>query len=438
MQSFIRDRRGNFGIMFALLSVPTIGAVALAVDYAAAVNTRGYIQSAADAAILAGVRQAQQATKQGATNDQAKRRGVQLAGEFFRSQLEDHQIPYSGQFNANVTIANTTFSGTATYSGESPLFFGKVFDTTNLPISIESAANIAGQEYNEIHIVIDNSASMGVGADNASIARMDGAINCAFACHIPPGLPGYSDTHIMARDAGAQLRIDVVKNAASNLVSNLQAEGYGDLLSVAVHTFSNSLETVQPATTDLAQVQTALSTVELSNALYAGGTGFDQAIDQLETEVGISGDGSRANARRKSVILVTDGVATNIQFDLAGTNVGTENPAFRAFNPVINGAPGGWFTSQGFDDRLCRDLKTRNGATVITLNVEYVIPTVGTDGDTRFSQIDAVLKPDIERHMQDCASSPTLARTANDPAEIRAAMTDLLQNLKAYNLRLTN
>lgn len=438
MHKFIDDRRGNFGIMFALLAVPSIGAVALAVDYAAAVNTRSYIQNAADSAILAGVRQAERAAKQGQSDNEAELIGEQLANEFFRSQMTDHQIPYTGQFNANVSIASLTYSGTASYTGVSPTFFGKIFNAPGLSIGIESTANIAGQEYNEIHIVIDNSASMGVGADTASIAIMDAEIGCAFACHVPSGLPNFSDTHIISRNAGAELRIDVVKDASIDLITTLQAEGYGDLLSVAVHTFSNTLETVQTATTDLSLVQTALNNVELSNELNEGGTGFDQSIDQLERVVGMSGDGSRSTTRRKSVILITDGVATNIQFDLAAPNIGVEDPAFRAFTPVINGAPGDFFTSQGFDDRLCRDLKTRNEATVITLNVEYIIPTIGTDDDPRFSDIERVLKPDIQQHMEDCASSPTLAKKANNPAEIRAAMADLLQNLQAYNLRLIN
>lgn len=438
MKTFIKDTKGNFAITFALLAVPTIGAVALAVDYAAAVNTRSYIQNAADAAILAGVRETEQAFRNGANTQQAIQMGTSVAQTFFSAQMDDHQIPYTGQFNPTISVQNLTYSGVATYIGESPLFFGKVFEASNLPISIESAANIAGQEYNEIHIVIDNSASMGVGADTTSITRMANTIGCAFACHIPPGLPGYVDTHIDARNAGATLRIDVVKRATAELINRLEAEGYGDLVRVAVHTFSNTLETVQTATTDMNAARTALNSVELTNKLYEGGTGFNQSIDQLETAVGISGDGSRASESRKTVILISDGVATNIRFDPTGPNVGTADPAFRAFAPVINGSPGEWFTSQGFDDRLCDDLKQRNEATVVTLNVEYVIPTVGTDDDTRFSEIESVLKPDIKRYMEDCASSPALAKSANNPAEIYAAMSDLLQNLEAYSLRLTN
>lgn len=436
MRPFISNTNGNFGIMFALLAVPAIGSIALAVDYAAAVNTRSYIQHSADAAILAGVRETEQAVKNGASIQRAIGMGTSLAQTYFSAQMDDHQIDYNGQLNASINVQNLTYSGTATYIGESPLFFAKIFDVENLPISIESAANIAGQEYNEIHIVIDNSASMGVGADATSITLMANAIGCAFACHIPPGLPGFVDTHIDARNAGATLRIDVVKRAAIELVDRLEAEGYGDLMRVAVHTFSNTLETAQVATTDMNAARTALNTVELTNALNEGGTGFDQSIDQLETAVGISGDGSRADTSRKTVILITDGVATNVQYDL--TNTWIADPAFRAFTPVINGSPGGYFTSQGFDDRICRDLKDRNEATVITLNVEYVIPTVGTDGDARFAEIERILKPDIQQHMEDCASSPSLAKSANNPAEIRAAMTELLQNLKAYNLRLTN
>jgi len=48
------DRRGNIGIMFALLSVPMVGVVGLAVDYQQIASARQFLQSQVDAAALGG------------------------------------------------------------------------------------------------------------------------------------------------------------------------------------------------------------------------------------------------------------------------------------------------------------------------------------------------------------------------------------------------
>jgi hypothetical protein len=50
----IDDRRGNIAIVFALLSVPMMGAAGLAVDYQQLASARQFLQSQADAAALGG------------------------------------------------------------------------------------------------------------------------------------------------------------------------------------------------------------------------------------------------------------------------------------------------------------------------------------------------------------------------------------------------
>ncbi len=50
----VDDRSGNIGIVFALLSVPMMGAVGLAVDYQQLASARQFLQSQADAAALGG------------------------------------------------------------------------------------------------------------------------------------------------------------------------------------------------------------------------------------------------------------------------------------------------------------------------------------------------------------------------------------------------
>jgi Flp pilus assembly protein TadG len=51
---FCRERAGNIGIVFALLSVPMVGAVGLAVDYQQLASARQFLQSQVDAAALGG------------------------------------------------------------------------------------------------------------------------------------------------------------------------------------------------------------------------------------------------------------------------------------------------------------------------------------------------------------------------------------------------
>lgn len=53
MRHFLKDKAGNFAIMFAIASVPLIGAAGVAADYSRAINIRSFMQSQTDAAALA-------------------------------------------------------------------------------------------------------------------------------------------------------------------------------------------------------------------------------------------------------------------------------------------------------------------------------------------------------------------------------------------------
>ncbi len=55
LQTFIRDRTGNFGIISALLMVPLIGAAGLAIDLTNAMTAKATLQAAADAAAVGAI-----------------------------------------------------------------------------------------------------------------------------------------------------------------------------------------------------------------------------------------------------------------------------------------------------------------------------------------------------------------------------------------------
>ncbi len=72
------------------------------------------------------------------------------------------------------------------------------------------------------------------------------------------------------------------------------------------------------------------------------------------------------------------------------------------------------------------------------INTENVIPSVGTDGDTRFSEIEANLKGNINRHLQRCASKDEYAFQAGDARELDDAIKEIIRLLELNTLRLTN
>ncbi len=50
LKSFVRDKRGNIAVIFAIASIPLLAAVGCAVDYSLATRLKAKLQSAADAA----------------------------------------------------------------------------------------------------------------------------------------------------------------------------------------------------------------------------------------------------------------------------------------------------------------------------------------------------------------------------------------------------
>lgn len=278
---------------------------------------------------------------------------------------------------------------------------------------------------------------MGVGASTVDIGIMASELNCAFACHVPAAMTTATTTIHRARAAGATLRIDVVKNAAAAIVEDFRTSGASGHLSVGVHTFSNSLTTVLPASSDLDDAINSLRGLELAGDWGQGGTNFHESTDELATQIGVSGSGLSVTDPIKVVMLITDGVATNAIYDSVDPREAIPDPTFRIFGPTYNGNPGDVWSTQGFDPRTCNRFK-RQGLKVMTLKFEYTIAKTGTDSDDRFDTIEKFLKGDITNNMSRCASQPEYAKRAENSADIRAAMNSLIDSLYNGGLRLTN
>lgn len=489
--SFIKNTSGNLAVTFAILAIPVIGAVGVAVDYMRLSDMRSNLQDSVDAALLAGAQEAQKQLSQGARKRQAVIAGKKVALAF-------HEVNFSAtvtqknkrriNFQPLIKVENGTVSASATVKGTLDTTLATVIGLKKTDYVIKSEVNLAGQNFVELHFVIDNSNSMGIGASASDQTTMDNSMGCAFACHVPDkpynGNPAYTyieheNTLDDARALGVKLRIDVAKESVEKIVNDIENSQYSNLVSVAVHTFSNDITTVQSPTTDFNTLKRELDTVTLSNEWGSGGTTFYHSMKELEWAVGYSGDGTSAQSPKKIVFLMTDGVSTNFQYKIRDLNyvpappapptpetssgnifnftsgssstssmptvivgtgevqggTGTANqsdldPNLRTFNPVIQWGEATSFTNvQGFNPRDCENLKSINKVDLYTLNLEYVIPGPGPSlfHDTRFSSIKNILKPLIPGNMQACASAPEKSLSANSPTEIEDSLKSLVE-----------
>lgn len=433
LKEFRTADSGAMAMVAALAVIPMIGAAGMALDFAVQNTRQADFQAAADAAVLAGVKATTEKLTSGAGNSSAKQAGKKAANDYFSSQAD--RFPGTrGQFSIDIDINGTEVHGKGIYDGTMKTYLSQLIGMSTLNISAVSEVSSGVAPAVDFHLLVDVSASMGIGASTADIQTMAGAIGCAFACHAPSGMTGFGDTVTPAHNAGAKLRIDVVRDELRNLVDQLQlSRSLGNR--VAVHAFSNTMQTLTDASGDEAEVNAALQNVRLASDWYQGGTDFAEALRSLATK--LESDASRDRNRKRVVILLTDGVASNVRYDQTTADWGTD-PNFTVFTPVFNGDGTTAFSMQGFDENHCDALKWRDLATVYVINTEYVIPTVGTDHDGRFAEIEANLKDDINSHLRRCASQEEYAFEAGNARELDAAVKEIIRLLELNTLRLTN
>lgn len=450
IRSFTHDKRGNFGAIFAILSVPLIGVAGIAIDYTRASSALSFAHAAGDAAVLAGVQEAKRLYESGTSPQEAESKGRAYSIEFFYAQVQTSRDGIFGYFDPSVKIDGNTIKGTLGIDVNLRTTLSKILNRDSLPIRSFSSAEIKLSQYYELHFVIDNSASMGIGANASEITRLVNAtrssgepLGCAFACHVPDELRAdvdpALDTLDRVRAENIELRIDTVKQAVDLILDDLDTTTSSNFMRVGLHTFSNNVTTVSNPTPAINVIKNNLANIDLSDDLGAGGTDFHAIFDQLEGIIGVAGDGSSPSSPLKSIVFITDGVSTNASFAYGGVGGHSDlNRAYTPFLPTI-GAPNSFGQIQGFDSDICRDLKSKNDVTIATLNVSYIIPTEGIHfGDTRFRNIEMILKDDIEDNMKNCATSPNLSQAAENPTEIKASIAILLESLRETTLRLVN
>ncbi len=165
---FLRDRRGNYGVMMGLLLFPIIGATALAVDYSNISRQRTAMQSSLDAAALAASKEYAAGAFTSSTESEELAKLSAYAKDFFLANMParfnadsvDLQASFQSETKKDINgIAFEEKSISLSAKLDYDTYLAQAIGQDTIPIKVASEVAM-GNLTVEIALVIDNSGSM--------------------------------------------------------------------------------------------------------------------------------------------------------------------------------------------------------------------------------------------------------------------------------------
>ena len=430
LNAFFKHRGGNFATLSAIVLPLMLFGVGASVDYGLAVHANQKLKAAAEAAVLGAVSEAQQAfisQENVDLNELIKSTAKALfeANVGSIAQTDVTALRVVPMVNKNEISARIDYDATYTTSLVKALGYKEIQISNNA----RSVVNV--RSFINISFLMDVSASMGIGATAADQQILANTINCAFACHIDEARG--NSKYDKARAAGADMRIDVARDAAMAAVdASEETEEYDDQVSFGIYKFSNELTTVMShkdaRASDGSYVKSQLQNgiqMDMTN----GGTNIENALKTLSNTLPKSGMGLRADDRIQYVVVLTDGVESGQAWTKARdwflhsatkTNTPYKTHAGHEVNYALN-------TS------ACDKLKTKDVETYI-IYTEYMKPAYGAfsqhDKD-RFAFVTNSLFPIIPTRFTACTGDAEHVIHADTPEEIKTKFTDIVRSLSA-------
>jgi Flp pilus assembly protein TadG len=405
---------GNVATIFALAAAPITLLTGMGVDYTLAVDRQVQLNAAADAAVLAAITPSMMSQP----TDVAK----QAATDTFNAQASAVTgVTYSPS-DVSVTIATSGAKRVVTlnYAAKSQNVFAGVLHMNTLALAGGSQGT-GGQAPNiDFYLLLDDSPSMAIAATQAGINTMVSHTStqggCAFGCHETHpssdnlGNPNGEDNYALSKNLGVTLRMDLVRQAAQNLMTTAQSTEATTTASyrMAIYTYDQGFNTIQSLTSDLSTAKTQAGNIQLQT-VYANNwltssknnsdtdTNYDNAMTGINTAMPNPGSGtSMAGDQPQEVLFfVTDGVEDE--------QVGASRQQ-SVMDP-------GW----------CAKIKAR-GIRIAVLYTEYLpLPT-----NSWYNQYISPFQANIGPTLQSCAS-PGLYSKVQTGGDISAALATLFQ-----------
>ncbi|WP_150526391.1 vWA domain-containing protein [Roseibium sediminis] len=396
VQLLRKDEKGVVAIMFGLLFFLLIALISIGIDLSFVYNKKDKAQLIADEAVLYAINYYKNKVEEGNSKASSMKMAKAAAQQYIdgRQQLADGSIT-SSKIQMQFTDADQ--KGVKTWAhleGNHESFMTQAIGFKNIPFKVAAEAKIAfGDGKYEFIFLVDVSPSMGIGASTSDRQIMQRAIGCQFACHEP-----WYSTVSRAKAAGAQLRIDVVKNSLKSLVTQLE-DGTDVDLKTALYSFSNHLHIQTGLNEDISIFKRHAENISIHREfLRGGGTNIHGVFRDFS---GVLQTLKPKSDVKQHIIIISD--ATNVLNVKSGrtTHIFNSTPGWRRYN-------------NSFNPKWCDDFKKNEARTVHTMLVEP---------DNRH-----YLK-DSTSSMKGCATGEEYFYRANSAAEIDKAFKDLFENI---------
>lgn len=389
-KKLIEDRRGNFGILTALLMPVILAAVGSAIDLSNALMAKTAIQSAADAAAL-GVLNERSDYIQAALNSGADVRlpAAEIDAEnIFKANLQSQGVT-NVSLNVEIDKVKTKFTSRVRFSADVPTYFMHMFGFPIVTVSGVAFADSESAKPYDFYLLLDNSPSMGIGAGPQEIRKLESRLGCAFTCHQVGGDPKL-DTYTAAKQQKISIRIDIVAKALSDMIEYAKKSSYAQQYRMALYTFGKAakdakLTNIREMTYKLSDVSDAAANIKLMSIDYFGEknhwlTDFDKILSDTKDIVL-----SNNSPREKIVLIISDGMNDS------------GKPAMKCKNRLV---PGSGFNAcwQPIDPLYCAAIKA-SGAQIAVLYTTF-FPL----NDENYRTYIAPWQPNLGKKLSECAS----------------------------------
>lgn len=408
---FRRDAKGNVALTFALLLLPLLGAVGVALDYSVASRQRAVIQTSLDAAMLAGAIAGKASLDGGASNSTALAAANAAATNYFKSNIG---TDVSATLSADFKMSGLNISGTGSASATIGNTFMAILGNKTTEIAATSQATSAAQPYLNVYLLIDISASMLLPSTSEGITQMINGQGCALACH---DKTDGTDSYSWALSKNIQLRYQVVNQGIQNLLDYLKSQAMlKSHVKIELWSFDHALTKNASMTSSYSDISNHFPSPSLASTDASAATPFNSLIDSFVSSVGTAGDGSSSSSPQKMVIIATDGVNDPTRGWVSDASL---RPEVRVF-----------------DTSFCKTFATK-GVTLAIINTPYYPMTWDWGYNATLGQPGslggATRVDDIPIALKSCAGNNFTI--ASDVAAIQSAFTNLF--VKASPIRLT-
>lgn len=390
---FSRNEAGNFGVMAAILMVPLLASVGVAVDLVSAYSLKGRLAHAADAAAVGAIAKASPGVQAALEmpSDGVISAGVADASALFTANVKASDAVRVEKVTAEVRKITGQVTSNVQFKANMPTAFLHLVGINAIDISGTASAAIRTEFFGDFYVLLDNTPSMGIGATLADINKMvaNTPDKCAFACHETQNKDNYYN---LAKKLGVTMRIDVVRQATQALMDTARAtQQFTNQYRAGIYTFGKSatdtkLDEITPITPDLNMAKGKAAQIDLMTIPYQGYnddqvTNFDDALTKLNAKIDKPGTGSSNADRAKIVFFVSDGVGDSYK----PSTCTKKTTGGRCQEPI--------------DTKYC-DLLKQRGITIAVLYTTYLdLPT-----NSWWSTWIKPFRSEIGQRMKECAT----------------------------------